>query len=226
VYQWREQALEFGLDPIPCAHATATWREELATRLYNAKVGNRRLVSVITTNATFAGSPFQELVRAAGLPQLLVGDEVHNLGAAHLRSELPGTAQFRLGLSATPERWFDPEGSRALETYFGNVVFSYTLAQGLEDGILCPYRYYPLLVELTETEMEQYYKLTIELARLGGNASTIDGQDSLVEALLLRRARLVATAQNKLPLLRERFVRCRAPPQPGVLRRRYGGIAR
>jgi DNA phosphorothioation system restriction enzyme len=206
VYQWREQALEFGLDPIPCAHATATWREELATRLYNAKIGGRRIVSVVTTNATFAGPPFQKLMRASGLTQFLIADEVHNLGASQLRSALPEMARFRLGLSATPERWFDPEGTQALESYFDKVVFSYTLAQGLEDGILCRYRYYPLLVELTETEMEHYYKLTVELARLSSGAPTGDSHDPLVEALLLRRARLIATAQNKMPLLRERFV--------------------
>lgn len=209
VYQWREVALDFGLDPIPCAHSTSTWREDLATRLYNAKVGSRRIVSVITTNATFSGEHFQKLMRASGLPMLLIADEVHNLGAEQLRSVLPPTAKFRLGLSATPERWYDDEGTKALISYFGDVVFEYTLAQGLADHILCPYKYYPLLVALTDSEMEQYYKLTIEIARLSGGASSPNQKEPLVEALLIKRARLVATAENKLPLLRSQFISLR-----------------
>ncbi len=49
---------------------------------------------------------------------MLIADEVHNVGASKLREALPEHADYRLGLSATPERWFDDAGTAVLESYF------------------------------------------------------------------------------------------------------------
>ena len=104
--------------------------------------------AIVTTNATFQSEGFQNGLRprvAAGtIHHLLIADEVHNLGAERIRMALPDGIALRLGLSATPERHYDPVGTSAVLSYFGGTVYEYTLPQAIADGRLCPYRYYPV----------------------------------------------------------------------------------
>ena len=53
---------------------------------------------------------------------LLVTDEVHRIGSPARRNILKINAGERLGLSATPIRYGDPEGTAAIFEYFGGVV--------------------------------------------------------------------------------------------------------
>lgn len=119
---------------------------------------------------------------------------------AQLRALRDGPSfRYRLGLSATPERWFDEDATNALYAYFGPIVFEYTLKEALADGVLVPYDYFPELVQLTGDEREEYLKLSRRLAALGGGGEKGNEEQS---SLLFRRARLLAGARNKLPHLR------------------------
>jgi superfamily II DNA or RNA helicase len=122
--------------------------------------GLDQILVIVATNATFQGDAFQSRLRprvdAGNVHHLLVADEVHNLGADHARNALPDGISMRLGLSATPERHFDPVGTAAVLEYFGSIVFEYSLAQAIADGRLCRYRYHPVLVELTDEEVDEY----------------------------------------------------------------------
>ncbi|WP_295443788.1 hypothetical protein [uncultured Thiodictyon sp.] len=135
-------------------------------------------------------------VAAGNVHRLLIADEVHNLGAENARAVLPDGITLRLGLSATPERHFDPAGTAAVLDYFGAIVYQYTLAQAIADGRLCRYRYYPVLVDLTDAEADEYLENTTRLARFyhgdTGNAEL----DQAALRLLMRRARLVGAAAN------------------------------
>lgn len=206
ISQWIEQARRFGLNPLPCAVSRTRWQQELSVRIYNSTAGIIPLSSIITSNATFSSALFQHQIRKVSRRFLLIVDEVHNLGAEQLRTCLPENACYRLGLSATPERWFDATGTQALTDYFGSTLVHYTLREALEDGVLCPYRYYPQLVELTDDEFERYYELTLKIARaLGKNNHDLDQASTGLEALLIQRSRLIATAQGKLKALQSLF---------------------
>ena len=205
VAQWAEVAKRFGLDPLPCAVSRTKWKEELSLMLYNLSVGSRPLGSAVVTNATFISESFQQLLRSITFPALIIADEVHNLGASNTKTFLPENFQFRLGLSATPERWFDPEGTEAIYDYFGHALVHYTIDDALRDKVLCEYIYHPVVVDLTELEMSDYYELTTRIARETAGADDLDrGERSdILDALLIKRARLIATAENKLPRLKD-----------------------
>jgi len=205
VSQWTEIARSFGLDPLQCAVARSKWREELSVALYNLSVGTRRLASAVVTNSTFASQPFRQLIDDLTTPALIIGDEVHNLGAPGLRDALSTRFAYRLGLSATPERNYDQEGTDAIRKYFGESVEKYTIEDALADGVLCPYRYHPTVVELSESEALEYYELTSRIAREAASAEQLesDSRSDILEALLIKRARLIATAESKLPKLRQ-----------------------
>jgi superfamily II DNA or RNA helicase len=150
------------------------------------------------SNATFAGEPFQAVVASFRGALLLVGDEVHNLGAPHLAERLPGEALLRLGLSATPRRWGDEEGTAEIERYFGPVCFTLDLGEAIAMGALTPYLYTPVLVTLSSEEEAEYLRLSAQIGRM---ASSADSENSAWNRLLFKRARLLGGAVNKLPAL-------------------------
>ncbi|HYW84881.1 MAG TPA: DEAD/DEAH box helicase family protein, partial [Spirochaetia bacterium] len=198
--QWIEEAQRFGLDPLLCALDRSRWYESLSTRLFNLASGTRRVASVVVSNATLATPAFQGLLRRAPARSLFIGDEVHNLGAPDLRNALPENFAFRLGLSATPQRHRDPAGTEAIRVYFGEPVIRYTLRQALQDRVLCPYRYFPVLVRLQDDELDTYLQLTRRIGQIMGTSEAGEGSTYL-EVLLLQRARLLASARGKIPAL-------------------------
>ncbi|WP_234001184.1 hypothetical protein, partial [Erythrobacter sp. HI0019] len=56
---------------------------------------------------------------------------------------LPQNAKYRIGLSATPHHYLDEERNRRLTKYYGDIVFSYTLRQAIEDDGSHPVRVPP-----------------------------------------------------------------------------------
>jgi DNA phosphorothioation system restriction enzyme len=200
VDQWCEVASGFGLDPIRCAESVLTWRDELQIGVHALNTGSRYILSVATTPNTLMSPLFQATIQRIRKPFLVIGDEVHTLGTGGTSNALPRGATYRLGLSATPERWRDEVGTERVREYFGPTVFHYGLAKAIEDGILTPYRYYPVPVELREDEIEEYMALTRMLTRYVD--SDEDGPVSdAAKMLLIRRARLIASAAEKLPRL-------------------------
>ena len=133
---------------------------------------------------------------------MLVADEVHRLGSrgnrALLDSSLFGP---RLGLSATPERAGDPEGTAALLNYFGGVLEPrYTLADAVRDGVLTRYFYRPHTVQLTEDETTSWYRLSARIARLRAQLGDSADDDGQMERLLFERARVIKQASGKVAL--------------------------
>ena len=202
VDQWRDVSHRFGLRPIRCAEGRGRWIGELAAAVFALNTGSRPVLSVAATAATFGTPEFQEIVERVRKPILLIADEVHNYGSSRLTNALPSNAMLRLGLSATPQRWLDPEGTKALTDYFGDVVFTYSLKEAVSDGVLTPYRYYPRLITLDESEFERYIQLSQLIGRYMHGQRETEISPKL-QKLLLRRARLVGSARNKLGVLRE-----------------------
>lgn len=207
VTQWAEEVEEFGVEPLLCFESSASWSSE-AARQRLALDDNRAQIGVwITTNATLASDGFQGHLNSVRSSVLFIADEMHNLGAATLRRALPPAAAFRLGLSATPERRNDDDGTAALLDYFGDVVFELPLHEAVERGILTPYHYYPTIVELEDDELEEYVELSEKIARAmaGGGAADFSDLPPGVENLLFRRARLIGGARAKLAHLKTAF---------------------
>ena len=202
VDQWAEDAERFGLRPLTAYQSRHTWENALNSRIIDYNLGNRSSVTVITTHATLASDVMQaSLARVSG-NSLLVADEVHHLGAEQGRRGLPLHFEYRMGLSATPDRWFDYEGTQSLRDYFGGTVFEFTLSDAIAQGFLSEYYYHPHLVELTSIELEQYEELTRRIVRMF-NSSTDSDSTALIEALLRKRADILNRARNKLGKLAE-----------------------
>ncbi len=129
-------------------------------------------------------------------------DEVHNITTESSFDTLLEDYDFRLGLSATPIRHYDPDGSQIISDYFRGVVFTLDLEESIARDILCPYDYIQYYVSLNSEEMDEYQNLTAQIARKIGNRAKYPQKedDNNPE---LRRADLVANAENKYHALGE-----------------------
>jgi superfamily II DNA or RNA helicase len=113
---------------------------------------------------------------------------------------------LRLALSATPERYFDEQGTQFLLDYFGSVLQpELTLADAIRQGALVHYLYYPVLVELTEAETRIYARLTKRIGWTLMDEENTEENETLT-SLLMQRARLIGAATNKLQALRQLMV--------------------
>jgi superfamily II DNA or RNA helicase len=131
---------------------------------------------------------------------LIVADEVHRLGSPTAQAALQIPSGPRLGLSATPKRSGDPDGTAAILSYFGPIVEPVvTLADAIAAGRLCPYEYHVHLVSLSADETDEYQALTTKIGQAFGAAETPSGGSSYLQHLLIQRARLIKTAAAKTP---------------------------
>ncbi|NES98193.1 MAG: DNA phosphorothioation system restriction enzyme [Desertifilum sp. SIO1I2] len=204
VTQWARECDRCNITPILAFENVRTWQTQLANQLYNVLAGNQPFLAVITTNATLRSEGFQSQLSYFPEKTLIIGDEVHNLGSAKLEESLPRHLGLRLGLSATPERFFDETGTEAVLNYFGSVLQpELTLADAIRQGALVRYLYYPILVSLTDSESLTYARLTTRIGWAISEGASLGDNDSRLTPLLMQRARLVGAAQNKLQALRQ-----------------------
>ena len=202
--QWVRELQKAGiLRPIKAYGGVKKWSETLQAGLTALQHGQRKFLPIVVVNCTFLSDSFQRLLCPERVPHLLVADEMHNLGAENLRNRLNAGIQFRLGLSATPVRHMDDDGTQALADYFGKVVFTYDLAQAIKEKNLCEYYYHPVLVELTEKESIEYQELSTQISKLMARRDISEALSFALKVLLLKRARLIASAENKIPALRK-----------------------
>lgn len=203
VAQWARECEKFNLQPILAFESVRNWHSQLANQLYNIRAGTQPFLAVITTNSTLIAESFQSQFKFFPAKTLMVGDEAHNLGSAQLEASLPRTIGLRLALSATPERYFDGDGTDSLLNYFGPILQpEFTLADAIAQGALVRYLYYPIFVELTAAEAFAYAKLTKRIGWAIAENENLQTNATLT-ALLMQRSRLVGSAANKLEALRE-----------------------
>lgn len=204
VDQWITEVQDFGIRPVAVYESSQKWLPVVEDQLNESRMGQRPVVAIVATVASFAGAKFQSVLSRINQPLLVIGDEAHNLGSSAYRSLLPQNATYRLALSATPERWLDDDGTDALTEYFGPVVFELGLGQAIEMGALTRYLYRPRLIELNDHETNLYLNLTAQIASRIANGDSLTSADpeSPLGFLLRQRAGVLGHAEGKLAALR------------------------
>lgn len=203
--QWVSELSAFSLPTVSCFGSVTKWEHHLNEEYQRISSGVIQHFGIVATNATFQSSKFQQKISEWTERKLvhffLIADEVHNLGAEGLYKHLPPAISMRLGLSATPERHLDPIGTQNITNYFGEQVFEYPLERAIREKQLAPYFYYPTLVDLTVDEAEEYEVLTRQISHHVQSEKHSAELSPSVRRLMMRRARLIGSASNKLEAL-------------------------
>jgi superfamily II DNA or RNA helicase len=201
VTQWAEECVEFGLRPIIAPALQRQKRlKSIQLALDNLTFGVSDVETIIVTNEGLVDPDFSRLLEGYGGPALLIADEVHNLGGVREFIEnLPTWPTAKLGLSATPVRQYDEEGTATILEYFGDVVFEFSLDDAI--GVcLVEYDYFVHRVELSEPERELYAELTERIRQRIAIAGSESG-DLQLTILLNQRRLILETAEGKLGVL-------------------------
>jgi len=139
----------------------------------------------------------------------LIADEVHELGTKTRQKRFKNfIPNYLLGLSATPYRYFDDEGTKFITDYFENgIIYEYEISDGIQDGYLCPYKYYPLFCSLNAKEEKKYEKSTKRINFLKTQLKNEKNREKKkemkkeYEEALFYRKRIIKKAASKLPIV-------------------------
>lgn len=214
--QWKENEVEplgVRVDRQLIADSTnRKWESEFRNMLLDCASGFITNGIVYTTHKTLSSERFINVVReeGSGVEFLLIGDEAHWLGAGVFRNGLLEEYKYRIGLSATPSRWFDDEGTQILTNYFGNDQYEFTISDALTKfntltgkHFLVHYFYNIKKVELDQDETLHYKDVTRRLVKLRHIREKDDSAKTRYNRYLEERADIIKNAKAKYKVLEQ-----------------------
>lgn len=213
--QWKSEIekLPFGFELSEIVDGTnKKWRSTLQEVVLRVATGFYDKAIIFTTHVTGAKKEFTDIINQSSpdINYLFIGDEAHGLGASMCRRALLERYNYRIGLSATPSRWFDESGSKILDEYFGGNTFEFSIRDALTTinpatgkTFLVPYTYNLEFVDLTEKEISDYAKISRDVRKLSLYSKDSDEYADKLERLLFKRANIVKDAENKYDKLKE-----------------------
>ena len=199
--QWEHETKSFNFQNIVSTHSDKDWKNILSRYITRSLLDSTKSIILITTYATFNRNDIQSFLKKVRGAEtfIYVADEAHNIGSQNSLKHLPEMINWRIGLSATPERIYDDLGTEKLYEFFNSkppkYTYRYTMKQAIEEGILCHYDYYPIFIELTSSEMEEYERISDQLRKYIDADTGKYKPDA--EKLLLKRKRIIHKAENK-----------------------------
>lgn len=204
VTQWVEDIRQFGMNPIICFSASSQprWRERLKDACLSLEIGLTDHFCAIFTNATFCTDSIASIINRVKGQAVLVVDEAHNFGAENSSKYLDSKIPYRLALSATLERHGDDIGTKRLFDYFGDKCIEYTLKEAINNDKLVRYYYHPVLVSFQPDELIDYIDISKKIAS-AIMAGKKDEPSEYAKKLMIKRARMVASAREKVERLVE-----------------------
>jgi superfamily II DNA or RNA helicase len=203
--QWSEEIKE----EIPAATILKagdghnTWRKNRRLRLFTQPGEGLGVRIVLATMPTARLPDFIQGI-FGGEHLMVVADEVHEIGSTENSKILSINSGPRLGLSATPRRYGDPQGTERIFDYFGNVVEpAFTLIDAIESGRLVEYEYHPEPIHLSAEESDAYEEATKEIKREFARSQRDDDGNPVssprLQNMLIQRARIAKKASAKIP---------------------------
>ncbi|MXV38350.1 DEAD/DEAH box helicase [Flavobacteriaceae bacterium Ap0902] len=200
--QWKKEVKSFNFKNILKIGSGYNWEKDLANYSSNFSWGLKNDLIIISTYDSFILDRFQRLFQKIQEDFLLIADEAHNMGANNVRKTLKNIkVRKKIGLSATPKRIYDPEGTLAIDFFFNDsppYTYNFGMEKALEFGFLTGYKYYPMIVELNEDEFEQYVEISKKLLMFFDFKKGEFKNDPIVKVLLRNRKRIIHKATNKL----------------------------
>ena len=205
VNQWESECRKFNFANITKVSSKSPgWKTGIGSILLQEKLQDTEQVSfiVIATYSSFTRPNIFSEINRLSPKTLLIADECHNMGSSTLLKLLPEVnCKRRIGLSATPERQFDEEGNKKLFTFFNSekgYTYEYSMEDAINNGVLCRYYYFPHLVSLTSSEMDDYLELSVKISKYYNSSTDSFKNDPILTALLLARKRIIHKAFNKV----------------------------
>ncbi len=201
IEQWREELENQGFDTI--STNDYRWESQLESDMTHLVSGTEETIVLLTTYGKYHKKDFKERISDYSVEKLLIADEVHSSGAPTHSKGLIEEYDYRLGLSATPERYMDEEGTEIIMDYFEGIVQEYGLEKAIEEGHLSEYEYHVKQVDLSKEERDKYLENTKKVAGLMNQDNLSKDERETLETLLRKRSKILKKAENKKKAFKE-----------------------
>ena len=203
--QWKEELEKWGYKAtLTMGKSPKQWQQDVEDFTRLANISDKKFC-VITSYNTYANIKFKNIIFPNSKKIFLIADEVHHSGADEAQAGLDERYTFKLGLTATLNRYFDDEGTALIKKFFSDVVFEYNIKDGIRDNVLCPYRYHVIPIDLNEKEYELY---KMESKIMGTNYKERFNDTVKMQKYLRaseRRANVIKNASAKLDAIKSIF---------------------
>lgn len=196
VRQWAEDVAKAMPDAniIMVSSENHGWEQQMGQAIVRQRLQKNQRIVIISTITSFNLDRFQKTLNKSKQEKLLIVDEAHRF--TNRPEILQHQFKYMLGLSATPFSGKNTSKGEELMAFFGGEVFSLPIEKAMDKGFLVGYNYYPIFVEASEEEEDEFRKKSSQIASCFRNGICID-PDTL--ALLLRaRLRIISMAQAKI----------------------------
>ncbi|MDC0028431.1 DEAD/DEAH box helicase family protein [Gammaproteobacteria bacterium] len=175
------------------------WKDNLS--LLTRPNGDGKPKVIIAVNNSASTPDFLKFFYQ-GSHLMVIADEVHRLGSHQFSKVFSIDSGARLGLSATPNRYGDPEGTQRIFDYFGSELpTKYSLKDAIGKALV-PYRYYPTKSYLNEEELENWINISSDIRKATASCRR-NSKDQIIpskklELLLFERAKITKEAACKI----------------------------
>lgn len=202
--QWIEVCTLFKFNRIlKCFGSKRLWVSNLENKVRDFNLGISNVEVIISTYKTAASIEFNEFISLIKGKAFLIADECHYFGIKSLRNNKFNDVEVKLGLSATPDRWWDEDGTNYLRDFFGETVYEYSLELAIHNNILTEYSYTPILTNLNDHEINNYEYLTGKIIRLILKKDSNFNDE--IEELNRKRSLILSRAEEKVQKLLDIF---------------------
>ena len=183
------------------------WKTDLEKVLLDVSNDIYSDAILYTTHASASSHDFIKIINTYGnlVNILFICDEVHGIGSEKQKEALLDIYKYRIGLSATPERMFDEEGTSLIRKYFGNKSFEFTIKDALStinpitgQPFLNKFYYHPCFVYLNDEELEKYRSYSKKIAAV---ANQENPDYDLLNNLNILRADILKNADDKMSMV-------------------------
>ena len=204
IQQWCDEIAPFGITPINLTKESGPTRRAGALGRIRRQIqrGNTNVQAVVVSHDTLCDSRFKDQIASFQCATLLIADEVHNLGRPQFIAAPPDFFDYRMGLSATPVRQYDEEGTEQIFSFFGPVVYEFPLAEAI-GRCLVNYDYFIHSVELTTCELDRWEEVSGKIRAMAWRQEQGSPPDEFLAKLLRDRRAILENAENKLVALQD-----------------------
>ena len=133
-------------------------------------------------------------------PLFIIVDEAHNLTKGNLSALVKLNPQFKLGLSATIQRFSETESEAIVRFFTNGDTFYYGIEDAIDNDFLSKYEYHPIFVRLSEEENE---KFQLKSKLLAQELNKKEPDPEVIDKLRRERSLILKQASGKIEKLRE-----------------------
>lgn len=147
---------------------------------------------------TFFSKMYPRIQRISNM--FVIVDEAHNLTKGNLSVLKKLNPKYKLGLSATIQRFCESESKAIADFFTPGDTFYYGIEDAIENDFLSHYEYHPIFVRLNE---EENGKFLLKSKLLAQELNKIEPDPEVIDKLRRERSLILKQASNKLVKLKE-----------------------